>query len=118
MALPVFPSYAKVLLTGFGQKADFGVLRTDMDGGIAKQRRRFSMPIVTRSVSLQITSRANKLAFDAWMSNELQGGTGWFTWYDPVERTSKRARFVKGELDWKPQTIEIWTATGQLETLG
>ena len=118
--IPQFPGYARLVLEGFGHKRDYGVLRTETDGGVAKQRPRYSKPIVTRSATLVIRSRADKLAFDAWHSNELNGGAGWFNWHDPLDRLDKRARFVKGELDWRAVTanMEVWTASCQLETIG
>ena len=39
--IPDFPDYARILLDGFSEKPSFGVLRTEMDAGVAKQRARW-----------------------------------------------------------------------------
>ena len=43
--IPDFPDYARILLDGFSEKPSFGVLRTEMDAGVAKQRARWSLPV-------------------------------------------------------------------------
>ncbi|MDF3939921.1 hypothetical protein P3W66_07750 [Achromobacter denitrificans] len=115
--MAVFPSYAKVLLEGFKEDADYGVLRTDMDGGITKQRRRWTTPIVTRDVVIHVGSVAQKNAFDAWVRSDLNGGGGWFGWTDPLDLVLKQARFVSGKVSWSSPG-RVWRATAQLETVG
>lgn len=107
-----FPSYAKVVLAGFSKSSDRGVLRTDMDGGIAKQRSRWSTPIVTRAVTILVDSVDDRDAFDAWMA----GGAGWFEWKDE-SGVLKQARIVSGELSWTSPG-GVWIGQARLETVG
>ncbi|MFY1852373.1 hypothetical protein ACOTEY_00715 [Achromobacter xylosoxidans] len=115
--MPAFPDYAKILLAGFKEEADYGILRTDMDGGIAKQRPRWTTPIVTRDVTVHVESVYLKNAFDAWLRVDLNGGSDWFDWLDPLDSVVKQARFVSGKLSWSSPG-KVWRATGQLETVG
>lgn len=115
--MATWPSYAKILLAGYSEKADFGVLRTSMDGGPAKQRARWTKPIVTREAQVKVPGAAEKLAFDAWMRDQLYGGVGWFTFYDPLVGQMKQARIVNGELTWTSPGI-VWIGQCRLETIG
>lgn len=112
-----FPSYAKILLGGFSEEPDYGVLRTDMDGGIAKQRPQWTTPIVTRAVTVHVETLARKHAFDLWMKSDLNGGTGWFGWVDPLDSVTKQARFVSGKISWSSPG-RVWRASAQIETVG
>ncbi|RXZ42715.1 hypothetical protein [Crenobacter cavernae] len=118
MPLPTFPPYARILRDGYDETPDFGVQRTEMDGGLAKQRPRYSTPIVTRAATLLVEHAADKRLFDDWFRAELAGGAGWFSWTDPVDGVSKSARVVDGKLQWKPSAGRAWLASTQLETLG
>lgn len=115
--MATFPTYATILLAGFSEEADYGVLRTEMDGGIAKQRPRWSKPIITRDVSIKVPDLARKRLFDAWMKTEINGGTGWFDFYDCVAGVTLQARIVGGKYKWGSPG-RIWIAQAQLETLG
>ncbi|GAB2913675.1 hypothetical protein [Paralcaligenes ginsengisoli] len=115
--MTTFPSYAKVLLPGYGETPDFGVLRTDMDGGLAKQRPRWSKAIVTRDANVMVKKLADKLLFDAWFEADLNGGAGWFDWADPLDSVTKQTRIVSGKLKWSSPGI-VWLAAVQLETVG
>ncbi|ANN66474.1 hypothetical protein [Bordetella bronchialis] len=116
MAIPEFPSYARIITDGFTEKRDFGVIRSEMDG-LAKQRPRWSKPIVTRAVSILVQSREDKAAFDAFVSDDLGGGSAWFTFKDPVDGVSKQGRFVAGSQQWSVQG-ESWVQQGQIESIG
>lgn len=115
--MATWPAYAKILLEGFNERPDYGVLRTDMDNGIAKQRPRRSLPIVTRDVTVLVLSAEDKQQFDAWFRDDLYGGTGWFSWTDPVDGVTKQGRFVGGQLTWASPG-KVWKAQVQIETLG
>lgn len=112
-----FPDYAKVLLSGFTEADDYGVLRTDMDSGIAKQRPTRSLPIVTRDVIIHVETLADKNAFDTWRKTDLNGSVAWFDWLDPLDGVVKQARFVGGKLQWTSPG-KVWRASGQMETVG
>lgn len=114
--MATFPSYARVVSAGYSRRADFGVLRTDMDGGIAKQRPRWSTPIITRAVTILVQSVDDRDAFDAWMAAEIGGGAGWFDWRDE-SGLLKKARIVGGDVSWTNPGV-VWTGEARLETVG
>ncbi len=116
--IPDFPDYARILLDGFSEKPSFGVLRTEMDAGVAKQRARWSLPVTTRQAVLMVESLEAKRQMDRWFRYELAGGAGWFSWRDPVAGKTVRARFVGGELQWTPDSPQLWRAGVQIETTG
>jgi len=115
--MATFPPYAKLLLAGYGEESDYGVLRTETDAGIAKQRARWSKAIVTREVQILVMNAADKVAFDDWMRADLAGGAGWFDFTDPLDRVVKQARFVGGKVKWTSPG-RVWTAQGQIESIG
>lgn len=115
--MATFPEYAAVLLAGYGEEADYGVLRTEMDGGIVKQRARWSKPIVTRDAQIKVNDTANKLLFDEWVRSDLHGGAGWFDWTDCVDGVTKQARIVGGKIKWESPGV-IWLGQCQIETIG
>lgn len=115
--MATFPSYAKVLLAGFTEEPDYGVLRTQMDDGLAKQRPRRSKPIVTRDVQIYVQDASDKASFDGWIATDLNGGTGWFTWTDPLDSTAKQARIVGGKYRWSSPG-RAWIAECHIETIG
>lgn len=114
--MAVFPNYARIVAAGYGEQANYGVLRTDMDGGIAKQRVRWSTPIVTRDVTVLVNDLVARLQFEEWLRSSLHGGVGWFSWTD-LDRSVKQARFVGGSVKWSSPG-GVWTGQAQLETVG
>ncbi|QQB32223.1 hypothetical protein I6I07_16050 [Achromobacter deleyi] len=114
--MTTFPPYARIIDAGYSKKSDYGVLRTDMDGGIAKQRPRWTTPIVTRTVTILVHSVQDRDAFDAWMANEIRGGAGWFDWTDE-SGVLKQARIVGGDVSWTTPG-SVWTGQARLETVG
>lgn len=115
--MSAFPGYAKILLSGYSEDADYGVLRTEMDSSIAKQRPTRSLPVVTRTVVIHVETVADKNSFDAWRKNDLNGSTGWFDWLDPLDGVVKQTRIVGGKLQWTSPG-KVWRASGQIETVG
>jgi len=115
---PVFPEYACILVEGYTESPDYGVLRTEMDGGLAKQRARWSKPIVTREVTIIVKSDEHKEAFDEWAEEKLSGAVGWFNWQVPRSERIVKARIVGGEYQWQEPLGRTWRAVCQLETIG
>lgn len=116
--MAIFPTYAKILVEGFGEEPDYGVLRSEMDGGIAKQRPTRSKAIVTRDVTLMVEGYSNKALFDEWIRGDANSGTAWFDWNDPLLKITRQARIVGGKYKWGEPNGPIWKASCQIETLG
>ena len=115
--MAAFPAYACVLLEGYQEKANYSVLRSEMDNGIPKQRPRRSLPMVTRDVRVKLANKTTKAQFDTWVRVDLDGGTGWFDYVDPLDNTTKQARIVSGEVTWSSPGV-VWFAEMKLETVG
>lgn len=63
---------------GYALEPGQAFLRTQMDAGPARQRRRFSTTPTAVPVSVRLTK--DQLAtFEAWHHYEIADGTGWFT---------------------------------------
>jgi hypothetical protein len=115
--MATLPSNITVMVEGYAETPDYGVLRTEMDNSIAKQRPRRSLPIVIREVRLKVGTREDKVDFDDWFKNDINGGSGFFTYVDPIDEISKQARFVNGEIRWVTPG-NVWFIEAQLETIG
>lgn len=111
-----WPTYALILSDNYQEAADWGVLRTDMDGGIAKQRARYSKAIVLRTITAFVHTSTDRLSFDAWLETGLSGGVDWFNYTDPVDSVVKQARIV-GQVQWQPNG-PTWSAQIQVESIG
>ncbi|WP_225547305.1 hypothetical protein [Chromobacterium violaceum] len=119
MPIPQFPSYALMLAEGYAEEANYGVQRTEMDGGLPKQRRRFSVPLVSRSLTVKLRSDADRLRFDAWLRDDLAGGVEWFSFPDPVSGQAKRGRLTgQPACRWQRDGPQKWKAQLQIETIG
>lgn len=115
--MATFPTYAEIVLDGYQEKPDYGVLRTEMDNSLPKQRSRRSLPIVKRDVRIKVADRTKKAAFDDWFANDLNGGTGWFDFYDNVANVTKQGRIVGGAISWSTPGF-VWIAQCSIETVG
>jgi hypothetical protein len=112
-----FPTYAQLLLEGFSEKPETQVSRTEMEGGLAKQRRVRSRALVARPVQYVIPSTAEYSAFKDWINNTLAGGADWYFWTDPVDGLEKLARIKGGEYEGTPWGDDgKWIVKFTLET--
>lgn len=117
--MATFPSYAKILQSGFSEQRESALLRTEMEDGPPKQARIKSRVMITRPVTILLQSRADYLAFIAWFSETIHEGADWFDWTDPVSGTVKSARFVSDVLQATPAGgLSVWSVTAKLETWG
>jgi len=118
--MSVFPSYAELLISGYGEKRESVLLRTEMESGPPKQARIKSRVMVERAVAIRLMSLADYQAFVAWFALDLDEGAGWFDFNDPVSGVSKPARFVGGGLEATPTTARLngWTINAKIETWG
>lgn len=115
--MAVFPTYARLILEGYSETPDYGVLRTEMDNGLAKQRARRSKPIVSRNAAVMVQSLEDRLEFDQWMDQDLHGGAGWFD-FRALAGTVRPARIVGGRISWTSPGGGIWLGQVQIETVG
>ncbi|WP_083339131.1 hypothetical protein [Chromobacterium sphagni] len=119
MAMPEFPAYALMLADGYTEEANYGLLRTEMDGGLPKQRRRFSQPIITRTITIKVRSDLERAKFDNWFRYDIDGGVGWFIFLDPMAGTQKTGRISGAPpYRWQWDGRQRWSAQLQIESIG
>jgi len=105
------------LLSGYGLKQQSNLLRTKMDSGHARVRRRFkSVPtIMSASWSLKKDEAA---AFEGFIEHALQGGASWFLMdiLTPLGMVEHEVRFINSPLeDYKPLSAIWWEYSAQIE---
>jgi hypothetical protein len=114
-----FPIYAGIVIDGFSEKHKSQLLRSDMEGGIPKQVKIHSTRMVERPVTIMLKSNTDYTNFKNWYFNDINAGSSWFNWTDPVSGTVKQARFVAADLEGKPSAgLIIWRISATLETIG
>ena len=118
--MPAWPSYAYLLLSGYGESRASALLRTEMEDGPPKQARIRSRALVTRKAVVQLRSLADYTAFIAWYADDLDEGALWFDFRDPVSKTVKQGRLVGGAaLEATAQSsLNLWEIPLQIETWG
>jgi hypothetical protein len=75
------------------------------------------LPMVTREVRVRVANKTEKASFDTWVRSDLNGGTDWFDFIDPLDGTTKQARIVSGDVSWSTPGV-VWFADLKLETIG
>jgi len=117
--MAAFPAAPILLFEGFRQKREAGVIRTPTEGGMVKQRKRFSRTLIERPVAYLLTSAQDYTDFIDWYENTI-GRVGWFDWTDPVDQQVKEARIKGGEIEEQPQrkALDRWRITFTIEVWG
>ena len=108
------PSYAKILVEGFGEQRESALMRTEMESGPPKQAKIKSRVMITRPVSIYIDTLDNYKLFVTWFSVTINEGSDWFDWTDTVSGTTKSVRFNGGGMDAFPvgKIDGPWTIRG------
>jgi hypothetical protein len=116
MALPVWP--AGLPLAEFSRQPADPFIRTPMDSGLARQRRRFRVYPITQSVQFLLT-QAQFAAYSDFVENDLNGWASWFMLKIRDGRGVRRARvrFVKAPAEELASAIGLWRVSGQVEKL-
>lgn len=116
--MATLPSYVDILYSGYSQKRESALLRSEMEYGPPKQAKIKSLVMITRAAKLYIASNANFQLFEAWYRNDLNEGVSWFSMTDPVTKASVTARFVGGGYTATPMTpdMENWEVSVQIES--
>lgn len=120
MTTPSFPSYAKILLSGYQQQRESALLRSDMESGPARQSKVRSRVMITRTCNIHLSSLSDFQAFETWYSTQLNEGSSWFSYIDPIDGSSKQARFVGGGYTSMPLGLAngSWQVNAKIESWG
>lgn len=79
MTTPAYPStLPKPNIQGYSLTPQQNVIRTDMEAGAARQRRRFTRETTTATVTWLFTIQEMSV-FEYWWENLAQHGAAWFT---------------------------------------
>lgn len=121
MPIPSFPTnIPKVFMGQYSYKADNNVVRTEMESGLARQRRRSIFKTVKFNVKW-IFSRSELAIFEKFYSEEIYDGAGWFNikLVNGTGESEYKARFVADSVETQTVANEhVWEVTGVLETVG
>ncbi len=114
--LPVWPT--GLPLIDFSRKPKAPFVRTDMDGGLARQRRRFRVYPVTVNVNFFMDQEKYDLyhnfcevdlgGYSSWFSMRIDGASG-------VD--SRRVRWLDTPNEQRIPGNGFWQISGQVETL-
>lgn len=119
MPTPVFPTtLPNVLMTNYGFKPGNPNIRTEMEAGLARVRRRFISVPTDFQVQWEFT-RAELGIFEEFYENDLLSGSAWFNikLVNGVGETTYLARF-KEPYEVKTSHREFsWMVTATLEVL-
>lgn len=100
----ILPQYLQV--SGYSEALANQLLRSEMDAGPAKARRRFTA--ATRPVTGDIVVTQEQLAFFRyWFANVIYGGSLRFGWVDPFSTTALTNLLINGGFD---SATTGWTA--------
>jgi hypothetical protein len=97
------PDYLTILLDDTGEEFDPGVIKSEMERGMAKQRVGQSRVVVEVPVTLLFDSAADAESFYDWYFNTIKR-IGFFTWTDPGPDGS-HGRFKDGSIGKLVPTI-------------
>jgi len=92
-------------------------LRTQMDAGPAKVRRRRTISIDRWSMSMVLTS-AQLTTFRTFFHDTIEQGTAAFDWVDPIDGTTEREARIVGEYSVEPIDARTrWEVSFEVEFL-
>ena len=92
--MAVWPaSLPQGLMVGTGDQRQPAALRSEMDSGPAKQRRRFTAAIRNLSVPIILTN-TQRATFDTFFITTLLEGVLPFDWVDPKDGSTVEYRFT------------------------
>lgn len=102
----------------FSAEAIAGALRTAMDSGAIRQRRRFSVDLTQISISWTLDN-IQMAVFSSFHKNRLNLGTDWFIM--PLDlgggMVNHTVRFVGGQYSQQYAPISFWTVSAKMDVL-
>jgi len=103
------------LARGFSEKPPKLTLRTQMDAGPAKVRKRFTAGVRPLTLQIKVTS-AQVAIFDSFYLSDCGAGATPFTWVHPRTGAAASLR-ITDEPSYDPAGGDYWTITFNVEIL-
>jgi len=104
------------LLQGFGEQVPNTVIRSQMEAGPSKVRRRFTAGV--RNIDCQMRLTADQLeTLDAFFMTTIAGGALSFDWKHPRNGTAVTFRFIEPPSYSPVARGTVWHASLRLEIL-
>lgn len=103
------------VLAGYQEVAPTTVLRTQMDAGAPKMRRRFSAAPRPLKCALSLSKEEVEL-LDVFFNETCEGGADRFEWVHPRTGETVEMRFTQPP-QYVPQADNLWTAQLVLEIM-
>lgn len=119
MADPIFPPSLPVCrIDGYGYQSASPFARTNMDSGLARQRRRFVSTPANVTATWRLT-QTQLGTFESFVKNDLQAGVAWFMVPLPNGQglTTVRARFTEAHQVASAGSPQMFDVACKLETL-
>lgn len=116
--MATFPTYVKLGWRDHAEKPTPVVMRSEMERGIARQRRTAADSVVTVPVTAYFDTAADALAFESWFFGDALAGADWFDFTLPRTGTVTLARVVGGDIGPLKPATKNWAfseRTFQLE---
>lgn len=103
-------------LAGYKLKKRNNVLRTDMDSGQARHRRRSSFKMYDLNVVFRFT-KTEKAIFDTFFEDTIFSGVAWFTMDLTLDGTMKTfaVRFIPDSVDESALAALNWEVSAKME---
>lgn len=106
--MATFPSYVKLGWRDTGEKPTPVVLRSEMERGVARQRRVMADSLVNVPLTAYFDTAADSMAFESWFNGDALGGAAWFDFTLPRTGTVVEARVVGGDIGQLKPSTKNW----------
>jgi len=116
IAFPITGESAIAIQDGYGIEPSNPIIRTEMEGGPAKQRRRFSQATTAYPIAW-IFTQSEFADFETWHKDDIHDGADWFQLMlaNGQGVTEQTARFVEPWIA-TPRGAYQYSVTSKVET--
>lgn len=106
--MAALPAYVRLGWRDAAEQPKPVVVRSEMERGIAKQRRIAADTVVTMPLTLYFDTAADAANFETWFYTDINGGASWFDFTSMRTGGTVQARFVGGEIGKLVPTNKTW----------
>lgn len=106
--MATFPGYVKLGWHDSGEQASSMVQRTEMERGVAKQRRTQADMVVTVPVTAYFNTALDASNFETWVYSTINGGMDWFDFTSLRTGGTVSARIVGGDIGSLTPAVGSW----------